>query len=89
MQEKHVYPNKKVFLALLDAMSKRGYTSLIKEVLMPLMYDIISCYSKMETVAEIIICTDILHLEVYSVKRMGFIIKSSLKVNWLKLNWCP
>lgn len=66
MQEKHVYPNKEVFLALMDAMSKRGYTSLIKEVLMPCMYDIIACYSKMEIVAEIIIRANILHLEIYS-----------------------
>ena len=32
MQAKHIYPNRKLFLALLDVLSKHGHTSLIVEV---------------------------------------------------------
>jgi len=36
MQEKHVYPNGKLYLALMDVLSKHGHTSVIVEVFIPL-----------------------------------------------------
>ena len=32
MQENKVYPNKRVFLVLLDTLSKRGHSAIMKEV---------------------------------------------------------
>ena len=42
MQEKHVYPHRKLYLSLMDVMSKCGHTALIVEVLVPCIYT--SCY---------------------------------------------
>ena len=39
MQEKQVYPNRKLFLALMDVLSKRGHTTVIVEVFIPDMHD--------------------------------------------------
>lgn len=39
MQEKHVYPNRKLYLALMDVLSKRGHNSVIVEVFIPGMHD--------------------------------------------------